>query len=140
MASYLLRQVPHGLDARAATQEGRMPPWYRRACHCHCCENQQGDGCPGSTWFSQGREEGKEVHSCVLLFSLFKVNSIEMLSWLGFPTCRDPSADCYLPSLCTGELIFLKMLSLMVKVITLCIQVYPGLSSRVPTPRLETTC
>lgn len=40
--------------------------------------------------------------------AFFKVNGFEVLSWLGFPICSDPSADCYLPRLCTGELVFPK--------------------------------
>lgn len=63
---------------------------------------------PGSILFSQLREEGKEVHLWAFLFSLFKVDIFKVLSVLGFPTCKAPSADCYFPNACTGESVFPK--------------------------------
>lgn len=64
---------------------------------------------PGSIRFSQPREEGKEVHPWVLLFSLFKADGFKVLSALGYPTHRAPSAECYfLAHPCTGESVFPK--------------------------------
>lgn len=63
---------------------------------------------PSSIRFSQPREEGKEVNPWALLFNLFKLDGLKMLSALGFPAHKAPSADCYFPNPCTGESVFPK--------------------------------
>lgn len=114
ITSCLLRQVLQCLGARAATQEETLPPQDRRSCQCHHCGERRRSppkgeqSCPGSIPFLQPREERKEVHPWALLFSLFKVDSFMVVSALGFPTRRAPSADCYFPNPCTGESVFPK--------------------------------
>lgn len=100
--------MPGQQDRRGDCLPGTGDPVTATAVRKNKAPPQGDQSCPASIWFSQPREEEKEVHPCVFLFSLFKVNGFEMLSWLGFLTCRAPSADCYVPSPCIGELIFPK--------------------------------
>lgn len=105
ITSCLLRQR---LGARAATQEETLPPWDKKSCHCHCCGETRRSLHKGSkvaltasNFLSCGRKERRSTHVLSsLAFSRWRAS--------GWSLWRAPSADCYFPNPCTGQLVLPK--------------------------------